>query len=42
MLEKMGDFFDARVDGYEEHQMNTIEDADIFYPFTASCLPKEE
>lgn len=41
MLEKMGDFFDARVDGYEEHQMNTIEDADVFYPFTASCLPKE-
>ena len=42
MLEKMGDFFDARVDGYEEHQMNTIEDADVFYPFTASCLPKEK
>ena len=42
MLEKMGDFFDARVDGYEEHQMNTIEDADVFYPFTAGCLPKEK
>ena len=42
MLEKMGDFFDARVDGYEEHQMNTIEDADVFYPFTAGCLPKEQ
>ena len=41
MLEKMGDFFDSRVDGYEEHQMNTIEDAEVFYPFTASCLPKE-
>lgn len=41
MLEKMGDFFDARVKGYKEHQMNTIEDADVFYPFTAGCLPKE-
>lgn len=41
MLEKMGEFFDARLDGYEEHQLNTIESAREFYPFTASCLPKE-
>ncbi|MCR5318297.1 MAG: class I SAM-dependent methyltransferase [Treponema sp.] len=40
MLEKMGEFFDARLDGYEEHQMNTIEDAREFYPFTAACLPR--
>ena len=41
MLEKMGDFFDARTDGYEEHQLNTIDFAQEFYPFTAGCLPKE-
>ena len=41
MLEKMGDFFDARTEGYEEHQMNTIDFAQEFYPFTAECLPKE-
>ena len=39
-LEKMGDFFDARTDGYEEHQMTTIEAAEELYPFTADCLPK--
>lgn len=39
MLEKMNDFFDARVDGYEEHQMTTIDSAQEFYPYTASCLP---
>ncbi len=40
MLEKMGDFFDARISGYEEHQLNTIDSAQEFYPFTASCLPQ--
>ena len=39
MLEKMGDFFDARVDGYENHQLSSIESAHDFYPYTASCLP---
>lgn len=39
MLEKMGEFFDARLDGYEEHQLTCIEAAQEFYPFTASCLP---
>lgn len=39
MLEKMGAFFDARLDGYEEHQLTCIESAQIFYPFTARCLP---
>ena len=40
MLEKMGEFFDARLDGYEEHQLKTIAFAEEFYPFTAACLPK--
>ncbi|MBO4458672.1 MAG: class I SAM-dependent methyltransferase [Butyrivibrio sp.] len=42
MLEKMGDFFDARLDGYEDHQLSTIESAREFYPFTAKCLPTAE
>ena len=41
MLEKMGAFFDSRLDGYEEHQLTCIEGARSFYPFTASCLPLE-
>lgn len=41
MLEKMGDFFDKRLEGYEEHQLTCIESAQEFYPFTANCLPKE-
>lgn len=40
MLEKMGDFFDARLEGYEEHQIHTIASAEEFYPFTAGCLPQ--
>ena len=40
MLEKMGAFFDARLDGYEEHQLTCIEGAREFYPFTAQCLPR--
>ena len=40
MLEKMGEFFDARVNGYEEHQLTTIDSAKEIYPFTAGCLPK--
>lgn len=39
MLEKMGEFFDARLEGYEEHQLTCIEGAGEFYPFTAGCLP---
>lgn len=39
MLEKMGAFFDSRLDGYEEHQLTCIEGAREFYPFTACCLP---
>ena len=40
MLEKMGDFFDARLEGYEAHQLTTIDDAAEFYPFTAGQLPR--
>ena len=39
MLEKMSDFFEARLDGYDEHMMKNIESADRFYPFTAQQLP---
>lgn len=39
MLEKMGAFFDARLDGYEQHQLTCIDSAAEFYPFTAACLP---
>ena len=39
MLEKMSDFFEARLDGYDEHMMTAIESAYEFYPFTARQLP---
>ncbi len=38
-LEKMGEFFDRRLEGYEEHQLNCIESAKEFYPCTAEQLP---
>ena len=40
MLEKMGEFFDSRLDGYDEHMMTNIAGADEFYPFTAAQLPQ--
>lgn len=40
MLEKMGAFFEARLKGYEEHQLTNIDAAREFYPFTAGCLPQ--
>ena len=42
MLEKMSDFFEARLDGYDQHMMANIESATDFYPFTASCLPMDD
>ena len=42
MLEKMSEFFEARLDGYDEHMLNNIESATEFYPFTASLLPVAE
>ncbi len=38
-LEKMDDFFAARVDGYDEHMKTNIEGASGFYAYTASLLP---
>ncbi len=42
MLEKMNEFFNKRLDGYDEHMMTNIESCDVFYPFTADCLPKTD
>ena len=42
MLEKMSDFFEARLDGYDEHMMTNIKSANEFYPFTAKQLPTAE
>ena len=39
MLEKMSDFFEARLAGYDEHMLKNIESATEFYPFTARQLP---
>lgn len=39
MLEKMSEFFNNRIDGYDEHMMTCIESAEEFYPYTAECLP---
>ena len=41
MLEKMAEFFDARLDGYETHMLTAIESAAEFYPFTAAQLPMQ-
>ncbi len=40
MLEKMSEFFENRLDGYDEHMLTNIAFAAVFYPFTADCLPK--
>lgn len=42
MLERMSDFFEARLDGYDSHMMTNIEFASEFYPFTAKQLPTAE
>lgn len=42
MLEKMNDFFNNRINGYEAHQLNAIESAQEFYPYTAACLPMQD
>ena len=41
-LEKMDDFFAARIDGYDEHMKRNIEGASDFYAYTASLLPSAE
>ena len=35
----MDEFFEARLEGYEEHMLTAIEGAEEFYPFTAALLP---
>lgn len=40
MLEKMSEFFEARLDGYDVHMLNNIESSREFYPFTAEQLPR--
>ena len=42
MLEKMSDFFEKRLDGYDEHMLNAIESAREFYPYTAGLLPNTD
>ena len=41
-LEKMSDFFEKRLDGYDKHMLTNIESATEFYPFTARLLPTTE
>lgn len=41
MLEKMSEFFERRLDDYDEHMLNDIESAREFYPFTAKKLPQK-
>ena len=41
MLEKMSDFFEARLGGYDEHMLTCIESAKEFYKFTAELLPTD-
>ena len=41
MLENMAEFFDRRLDIYDEHQLTCIDSAREFYPFTAALLPRE-
>ena len=41
-LERMDDFFAARLDGYDEHMRRNIEGASGFYAYTASLLPSAE
>ena len=42
MLEKMSEFFENRLDSYDNHMLTEIEKADEFNPFAASLLPKDE
>lgn len=39
MIERMADFFDARVEGYEQHMLEHVGSAHIYYKETARCLP---
>lgn len=39
-LERMDAFFDARVEGYDQHMLRDIAGASAFYPYTAALLPQ--
>lgn len=41
-LEKMDEFFERRIVGYDAHMLRDIEGATEFYPFTASLLPTKD
>ena len=41
-LERMDEFFAARIDGYDEHMRTCIEGASAFYAYTASLLPADK
>lgn len=41
MLERMDDFFENRLTGYDEHMLTNIEGANEFYKFTAKQLPTQ-
>lgn len=40
-MEKMSEFFEKRLAGYDEHMLTEIEGAAEFYPFTAAQLPRK-
>ena len=40
MLEKMSDFFAARVEGYDEHMINNVEGCREGYVKMASLIPQ--
>ena len=42
ILEKMGEFFDNRLDGYEEHMLTCIESAREFYHFDTPLTVEHE
>ena len=42
MLEKMSDFFERRLDGYDQHMLTNILGAYEFYSYTAGLLPAED
>ena len=41
-LEKMAEFFEVRLEGYDEHMICDIEGAREFYPYTVSLLPMQK
>lgn len=42
MLERMSDFFERRLSGYDEHMLANIDGAEEFYSFTARLLPDHQ